>query len=143
MRVVFDANVLVAAMLSGGGAARQVLRLCLTGQVTPLIGAALFAEVQDVLSRDPLFARSALSGAERAELFDAVMHVSVWTDIHFLWRPNLPDEADNHVVELALAGAASWIVTTNLRDFTQGELQLSGLRIAPPATFLQAWENPR
>jgi predicted nucleic acid-binding protein len=32
-------------------------------------------------------------------------------------RPNLRDEADNHVVELAVAGAADAIVTANVRGF--------------------------
>jgi hypothetical protein len=36
--------------------------------------------------------------------------------VYFLWRPNLPDEADNHLIELALAGAAQTIVTHNLND---------------------------
>jgi hypothetical protein len=35
---------------------------------------------------------------------------------NFLWRPNLPDEADNHVIELAVAGGASAVVTNNVRD---------------------------
>lgn len=28
---------------------------------------------------------------------------SAWTRIYFGWRPNLRDEADNHLVELAVA----------------------------------------
>jgi len=37
--------------------------------------------------------------------------------IYFLWRPNLRDEADNHLVELAVAGGAQAVVTRNKRDF--------------------------
>ena len=29
-----------------------------------------------------------------------------WVRVYYLWRPNLPDEADNHLVELAVAGNA-------------------------------------
>jgi hypothetical protein len=42
--------------------------------------------------------------------------------VYYLWRPNLPDEADNHLIELALAGGADTIVTNNLRDVSRGEL---------------------
>ena len=44
MRVVLDTNIIVGAMLSGGGAAREVLRLSLEHQITPLVGVALFSE---------------------------------------------------------------------------------------------------
>jgi len=39
-----------------------------------------------------------------------------------LAKTNLPDEADNHVMELALVGSAESIVTQNIRDFQRGEL---------------------
>lgn len=49
MRVVLDTNIIVGAMLRDGGAARAVLRLCLQGEVQPIVGVALFAEMEDVL----------------------------------------------------------------------------------------------
>jgi predicted nucleic acid-binding protein len=36
--------------------------------------------------------------------------------VYHAWRPNLPDEADNHLLELAVAAQADAIVTRNLRD---------------------------
>ncbi|MDD5028207.1 MAG: PIN domain-containing protein [Rhodoferax sp.] len=33
------------------------------------------------------------------------------TEIYYLWRPNLRDEADNHVLELAVAAGAQAIIT--------------------------------
>jgi predicted nucleic acid-binding protein len=57
--------------------------------------------------------------------------------VYYTWRPNLPDEADNHIVELAVAGQASVIVTNNIRDFIRAELYFSGLRILAPETFTQ------
>src|SRR6266513_5375089 len=50
-----------------------------------------------------LFARCRLSAAEREELFDIYLARCRWTRIYFLWRPNLRDESDNHLVELAVA----------------------------------------
>lgn len=54
-------------------------------------------------------------------------------------RPNLPDEGDNHLIELALAGGAQAIVTHNLRDLRGGELQLGTLRVMTPAQCLEEW----
>ncbi len=45
--------------------------------------------------------------------------------------------SDNHVVELAVAGAAGWIVTRNLRDLSAMELRFPGLRVVSPEDFLK------
>jgi len=60
-----------------------------------------------------------------------------WTRIYFLWRPNLRDEADNHLVELAVAGGAQAIVTKNTRDFAKMELRFPNLRVATPAELVK------
>lgn len=63
--LVLDTNVLVAALLRGGGSARAVLRACLRGPYQPVVGPALLAEYEDVLGRSALFADSVLSARER------------------------------------------------------------------------------
>jgi predicted nucleic acid-binding protein len=56
---------------------------------------------------------------------------------YYARRPNLPDEADNHLVELAVAGGAEFIVTRNLRHLEDMELRFPQLRIASPEAFLK------
>ena len=136
-RVVIDTNVLVAAVLSPDGAAREVLRRCLTGKAQPLIGNALFLEYEDVLSREDLFAAAPIGREDPAILLDAVLSVCQWINITFLWRPNLPDESDNHLIELAVAGNAELIITSNVRDVAAGELVFDGLRIVTPGAWLK------
>lgn len=141
MRVVLDTNIIVGAMLRDGGGARAVLRLCLQGQLQPLIGVALFAEMEDVLSRDDVLRTSTLTQAERQELFAAFLSVTQWVPIYYTWRPNLRDEADNHVVDLAVAGNAEYIVTQNERDFAKMELAFPHLKLATAAEFLEIWRK--
>ena len=131
-RVVIDTNVIVGTLLSHSGHNRQVIRACLNGQLQPLIGQALFLEYEDVLNRKYLFRPSPLSGTEREALFAAFLSVCEWVQIYFAWRPNLRDEGDNHLVELAVAGGATMIVTNNVRDFRDAELRFPDLQIVSP-----------
>ena len=50
---------------------------------------------------------------------------------------DLPDPADRHVVETALAASADRIVTANLRDFPRGALASVGLSAVHPDEFLR------
>ena len=132
-----DTNIFIAAMLSATGSNRAVLRACLSGKAVPLMGVALFSEYQDLLGRGDLLKTCPASAAERRVLLEAFLAVSAWVKIYYLWRPNLPDEADNHLIELALAGHADAIVTNNTRDLRSGELSFPDLRILTPAEFLK------
>ena len=96
-----DTNVFVAATSSASGASREVLRRCLSGRYEPLMGQALFAEYESVLARSEPFLRSPISDRERDALLAALISRCTWVRVYYLWRPNLPDEADNHLVELA------------------------------------------
>lgn len=140
--VVVDTNVLVAALLRGGGSGRAVLRACLRGQYAPVVGPALLAEYEDLLGRAALFAGSVLSAQERSEVLDAFLSRCRWIEVFYAWRPNLPDEADNHLVELAVAARADAIVTRKLRDLSRGELTFPSLRVLTPEQCLEAFPCP-
>jgi len=135
IRCVIDTNVFVGACL-GTGAASRVIAACLDGRALPLMAAALLAEYEDVLGRAELFDNCRLSGDERSELLDIFLGRCEWTRVYFGWRPNLPDESDNHLIELAVAGRASHVVTRNLRDLNRAELVFPGLRCTSPEDFL-------
>ena len=56
-------------------------------------------------------------------------------EIHFLWRPFLPDADDDMVLELAFAASCLYIVTHNVKDF-RGSEQL-GVKAITPRDFLK------
>jgi putative PIN family toxin of toxin-antitoxin system len=134
--IVVDTNVFVGACL-GVGASNAVVSACLQGHFIPLMGVALFAEYEDVLARSALFKNSRLSNSERSELFDIFVARCEWTRVYFGWRPNLQDEADNHLVELAIAGGASHIVTRNIRHIARMDLKFPHLSVVSPEQFLK------
>ena len=77
-RVVVDANVFIAAILSPAVENREVLRACLQGRAKPLMGAALFHEYEDLLGRSDLMSKGPLSGEQRQSLFEAFLSVADW-----------------------------------------------------------------
>jgi len=66
-------------------------------------------------------------------MLDGFLSVCEWVRVFYLWRPNLPDEGDSHLIELAVARAARTVVTHNVRDVRGGELRFPQLRIETPA----------
>lgn len=136
MKIVLDTNIFLGACL-GQGDANLLVMQCLQGKFQPLMGGALFSEYEDVLHRQHLFSKSYLNEIERDELLDIFLAHCEWTKIYYNWRPNLKDEADNHLIELAVAGNARYVVTYNLRDFSQTELKFPDMKICTPKTLLK------
>ncbi|HRG16054.1 MAG TPA: putative toxin-antitoxin system toxin component, PIN family [Pseudomonadota bacterium] len=134
--IVVDTNVFVGACL-GMGASNAVIVACLRGDHLPLMGTTLLAEYEDVLGRTTLFRTSRLDADERSELLDIFLSTCRWTPIYFGWRPNLSDEGDNHLIELAVAGQARHIVSRNLRDLRRAELHFPELKIVTPERLLK------
>ena len=79
----------------------------------------------------------ATTAQERLQVLAALARAGRWVHVYYGWRPNLRDEGDNHLIELAVAGNAQAVVTHNVRDLARGELAWPHLRILTPAQFLQ------
>jgi len=139
-----DTNIFVGAMNRGyGGVNRCIFELCFLDDLKPMMTDTLYFEYTDLLERDYLYHHSVLSADERQDFFDAFCSICDWVDIHYRWRPNLKDEADNHVLELAIAGGADLVLTWNARDFGQADLVVPDIHIMRPDDFLNAYEINR
>jgi uncharacterized protein len=137
MRIVVDTSVLVSAFTSSAGASRQVLRYVLERKAVALISVPLFLEYEDVLSRPETRRRCPLRLSEQTQLFDAFLATTELVEVYYRWRPNLRDESDNHVLELAIAAGTASIVTYNRKDFRGGDLNFPDVRVLTPAEWLK------
>ena len=136
--IVIDTNVFVSALRgkdASNGASRSLLRAALAGKYTPLFGNALWLEYEDLLGR-PVWTDST-THTERLEVLQALAAAGRWVSIYYGWRPNLPDEGDNHLIELAVAGNAGAIVTYNIKHLRRGQLLWPQVRIVTPADCLK------
>ena len=95
-----------------------------------------------MIKQGPLFANSPLESSDREAVLAALAKAGRWVEVYYGWRPNLTDEGDNHLIELAVAGGARAIVTYNLRDLTGGELKLPSLKILTPKQCLEIFPCP-
>lgn len=135
--IVIDTSVLVSALIGKQGPSREVLRQCLLGRYNPLISNTLFSEYEDVASRENILDLCPLSPKELRELLNALYSVCHWVPIYYLWRPNLKDEDDNFLIELAVAGNGKYIVTNNTKDLYSAELSFKDINIVTPEAFLR------
>jgi hypothetical protein len=130
MRAVLDANVLYPTIL------REILTdLAGRGLYQPLWSARILGEWRRAAARLGTDG-DAVAGAEIALLRARFPAAEMADDGTAAIDLDFPDPADRHVVEAALAGGASLIVTANLRDFPQRMMESLGLRAIHPDAFL-------
>jgi putative PIN family toxin of toxin-antitoxin system len=134
-RIVLDTNVLRAGLWSSKGESHRLLRALPVAGVTPLLSVPLFAEYREVLTRPDCLP----PGVSLEQMVGFIRHLASLCEhraIHFLWRPCLPDADDEMVLELAVAGRASHIVTFNARDY-RGVPAAFGIQIVTPGEFMR------
>ncbi|GHU10072.1 PIN domain-containing protein [Betaproteobacteria bacterium] len=139
LSIVIDTNVFVTALRTRdvqASAARALLRAALNKKFQPLFGNALWLEYEDLLGRPSVWTE-ATTPEERFEVLRALAGVGRWVSVYYGWRPNLPDEGDNHLIELAVAGNAQAIVTYNIKDVRRGQLLWPRLRVLTPQDCLK------
>jgi len=116
-RVVLDTNVLVAAGRSRQGAAFALLKALRDGRFRIMASVPLFLEYEAVLKRPEQLMVGRRTEAMVDAFLDALSLRTEPVHLHFLWRPQLRDPADEMVLETALNGRADALVTFNVSDF--------------------------
>jgi len=117
MRYVLDTDVVVAAFRSAFGASQQLLLGALDGRFELLLSVPLTLEYEAVLTRPEQLAAMGASQFDVLALLDKIVAVAVPVTFSFRWRPTLFDQSDDMVLETAVNGGATAIVTFNRRDF--------------------------
>lgn len=134
MRVVFDTSVLVAAARSRQGASFTLINLIPAAELQICLSVGLYLEWQAVLTRT----ENLPPGQTESDALGFLRYLAGQAhlqEIHFLWRPFLPDADDDMLLELAFAAGCRYIVTHNVRDF-HGSEEL-GVTAITPGDFLK------
>ena len=131
MRCIVDTNVFVSALLLPGSKPDQALRLARhTG--TLLISFDLLAELYEVLTR-PIF-RPYLDDEDVHAFLAALARESQWVEVDIRLTV-CRDTKDNKLLELALSGRATHLVTGDSDLLALNPFR--GIRIVTPDSFLR------
>lgn len=132
MRVVLDTNVIVSA-LSHGGKPRDILALTRKGEIELVISPFILDELSHVLERKFLWSPERTKEA----VANLLLYATVADPLPTLAA--VDDDADNRVLECALAGGASIIVTGDHDLLRLNEFR--GIQIVKPAEFLELFSR--
>lgn len=137
VQVVFDTNILVAALRSRSGGSFKLLSLVGAGKFEINVSIPLVVEYEEVLTR--LRADLRLTKKDIGDLLDYLCSVAKRREVYFLWRPSLKDPKDEMILELAVTAGCRHIVTHNKRDFAG--VERFGIEALDAKEFLQRMEE--
>lgn len=86
-----------------------------------LASPALFLEYEDVFMRPSQMLAHGLTANEIHRILLALAKLLEPVNIRFRWRPQLPDPADELVLDIAVNGRADALVTHNRKHFAPVE----------------------
>lgn len=134
LRIVLDTNILVAASRSRNGASFALLQALRDKRFVALASVPLMLEYEAVLKRPEHLQVGQRSIPMTDAFLDSLCLFMEPVHLHYLWRPQLRDAADEMVLETALNGRANALVTLNVSDFKPANR--FDLRVLLPKEFL-------
>lgn len=142
MRLVLDTDVIVAGLRSRTGASRQLLILLGQRRYQAVASVAIMLEYEAVLSRTENLDAFNLTIQEIERFLDGLATVVTPVVPFFLWRPQLRDPADEHILEAAVNGGADGIVTFNQRRFEVAARRFGIVTLRPGDALkrLEPWQ---
>lgn len=139
VRLLIDTDVIVAAMRSPTGASAELLRRISYGRATKLLSVALALEYEAKCMLAEHRLAAGLSEAEARLFVDSLIAMAEPARSFYRWRPQLRDPGDEMVLEAAVNGRASAIVTFNEKDLREARHSF-GIEVLRPGEVLRRIE---
>ena len=137
--IVLDTNVLISGLCRYENSPSYKILRSIQKRETPIaLNQKLFLEYESVLYREEILKLIGATAKEVEIILDALVALAIESEPYYLWRPNLKDEADNFILEVALTTSAI-LITKNLKDFESGELKFPDLVVMTPNKFYKRY----
>lgn len=138
MRAVIDTNVMFVGLTDARSDAAVVLQGWAAGRFTPCISTWLHLECLAKLE-EKLNPKRAVVACDHLRALVEMEHVERVAVIDFTVRPLLIDADDDGIVDCAVNGGATVIVTENTRNFV--EARRLGMDVVSASRFLSMLEE--
>ncbi len=141
MLLTLDTNILYQVLRSNCGASYYIFQQVRNRKIQISLSVPVFNEYQEVLTRRKSLKEFGLEIKDIEKFLRFIAYVGKTFEIYYLFRPNLKDESDNKFLELALTSQSDYLVTNNIKDFQNSELNFDQLQIITPANFTKKWRK--
>lgn len=141
MKAVFDTNVIISGLYSKRGASYQLLRAAISGELSFAISPLIALEYEGIIHekiQDGLFKASKW---DYEKILDTLFAnaLKVWETKQI--RPVLPDLTDDKILECAITGGCTHIVTFNKRHYPEAIIKSYGIAVMTSGEFLMVWRG--
>lgn len=143
MKVVLDTNVIVAGLYSKRGASYQLLKAALSGDLSFAVSPLVAFEYEGVLDQKIKEDFLKVSEKDCRRILSALftMATIVWRPLQI--RPVLSDPSDDKILECAVSGDCTHIITFNKRHFPSALTAPWGIKVMTAGELLRDWRDNR
>ncbi len=141
MLVVLDTNVVISGLYSIRGASYQLLRAAIVGDLSCAISPLVALEYEGKIHQKIEEGFLKVSKRDCGKILDTLfaMATVVWKPIQV--RPVLSDPSDDKILECAISGSCTHIITFNKRHFPEAVTALYGIDVMTAGEFLRVWRD--
>lgn len=138
--VLLDTDVLVEVLTSSRGDSHTLLEAVASARLRLAASPALWMEYESALKRE---ANRDIHGLSADQVNGFLSALAVWVEpvsLHYIWRPQLRDPADEMVLEAAVNARVDALVTRNVKNFSIASSRF-GIAVKTPAQALSFLQN--
>ena len=141
MRVVLDTNIIISGLYSKSGASYQLLKAAISGKlsytVSPLVALEYEGKIHQKIEEGFL----KVSKRDCGRILDALfaMATIIWEPLQI--RPVLSDPSDDKILECAISGDCTHIITFDKKHFPTAVTVMYGIKVMTAGEFLKIWRD--
>jgi putative PIN family toxin of toxin-antitoxin system len=143
MKVVLHTNVIVAGLYSRRGASYQLLKAALSGELSFAVSPLVAFEYEGVLTRGIKDGFLEISEEDCRRILSGLFTMAkiVWRPLQI--RPVLSDPSDDKILECAVSGDCTHIITFNKKHYPSALTAPWGMKVMTAGEFLRDWRDNR
>lgn len=132
-KIVIDTNVFISALKSRRGASFKLLFETSKDKYESNISPALIFEYESIAKQN--LNNLKIDEEHINAILDMICKTAKKCELFFLWRPQLKDPKDDHLLELAIESQSDYIITYNKKDFKG--IDKFGIEALTPKEYLE------